>query len=420
MKKLCVVFALIAFAFGGGALALGHAAGTPAAQVTDPNITANGVVGDVVAVDASAKQIFVKTDMGSVVVVVVADNTIFRRINPSNPSAEKATAITFGELGAGDRVLARGKPSDDRKSLPAKMIFVSTKADLAAKQESDRAEWNRRGIVGVVSALNPQSKEITLQSRGPQGPQPVIVQAGGAGVKFRRYAPDSVKFGEAKPSSFEEVKVGDQLRAKGEKNTQGTVFTPEEVVTGSFRTSVGTITAVNPEKNEVTITQMQGGTGPLTVVVSKDSILKHIPEDMMARMGGMGGPRPGGAGAPSGGPAQSGGERRGAPAAGGPGGNATGTPGPGGVTRRTGGFDIQQMMEMLPPTSMADLKPGRMVVVSSTVGVDPTRVTAIQLLAGIEPIVAMMSGRTGGRPGGAGGGGISGGDLGFGFGIGQP
>ena len=82
---------------------------------------------------------------------------------------------------------------------------------------------------------------------------------------------------------------------------------------------------------------------------------------------------------------------------------------------------MQQMLERLPPVTLAELKPGQMVIVSSTVGADPTRVTAIQLVSNIEPLVAMMSRRPGGGgglgPGGFGGGG---GGLGFGFGIGQP
>jgi hypothetical protein len=81
------------------------------------------------------------------------------------------------------------------------------------------------------------------------------------------------------------------------------------------------------------------------------------------------------------------------------------------------------MLERLPSTSLADLKAGDMIVVSSTVGADPTRVTAIQLVAGVEPIVAMMARRAGGGGGGGmagGGGGGAGAANPFGFGIGQP
>jgi hypothetical protein len=85
-----------------------------------------------------------------------------------------------------------------------------------------------------------------------------------------------------------------------------------------------------------------------------------------------------------------------------------------------GGDMIQQMLERLPPVTLAELKPGQMVIISSTVGADPTRVTAIQLVSNIEPIIAMMSRRPG-AAGGLGPGGFGGGGgLSFGFGIGQP
>jgi hypothetical protein len=91
-------------------------------------------------------------------------------------------------------------------------------------------------------------------------------------------------------------------------------------------------------------------------------------------------------------------------------------------------MDPQQMLERLPAVTLAELKPGQMIVVSSTVGADPTRVTAIQLVSNVEPLVAMMSRRPGGGgAGGPGGGGMGGaaaagggGGMNFGFGIGQP
>ncbi|HEV2708412.1 MAG TPA: hypothetical protein VGV59_21030 [Pyrinomonadaceae bacterium] len=408
MKKLSVVLALLLVvnAFAGGANVFAQDAAGAAAQSADPAITANGVVGEVVAVDAASKQIFVKTDAGSVVVAAVADNTVYKRVDPANPSINTAKDMTFAELGAGDRVFARGKVSDDRKTVMARMVIVSTKADLAAKQEAERAEWRQRGIVGVVSAVNAQTKEITLQTRGPQGPLPVVIPVTEK-VKLRRYAPDSVLFSAAKPSTFEAIQVGDQLRAKGDRSEDGTRFTPEEVVTGAFRTAVGTITSVDPAKGELTITQTTQGNQPLIVRVSKDSVLKRVPAEAMAMMGG--GPPPGAGGAQ--------------PAAQGQGGGQN-TAGQGGPRRAGGGFDLQQMFENLPPTTLAELKPGNMIVISSTVGADPSRVTAIQVLSGIEPIMAMMAARQGGGrgPGGAGAGAGAGAaaGAGFGFGIGAP
>jgi len=384
----------------------------------------NNVLGDVVAVDAAAKQIFVKTDAGAVVVVSVSDATRIVKNPPGESKLDKATPYTLAEIGAGDRILALGKVSDDGKTLAGpRAVVINTKAEITAKHEAERAEWQARGVVGVVSAVNPESKEITINTRTPEGPKPVVIPAGTA--KLRRYAPDSIKFADAKPSTFEEVKVGDQLRAKGERAADGSRFTAEEIVTGSFRTAVGTVKAVDAAKNEITIEQMQDKK-PLTVVVRPDSVLKQFPAEAMAMLGG-------GAGGPGGGPG-AGGERRvvmqggpggPAPAAGGGQGQGPGgAPGQGGPVRRM--FDPQQMLERLPPVTLAELKPGQMIVVSSTVGADPTRVTAIQLVSNVEPLIAMMSRRPGGA-GGPGGGmpgggaaAAAGGGFNFGFGIGTP
>jgi hypothetical protein len=52
-----------------------------------------------------------------------------------------------------------------------------------------------------------------------------------------------------------------------------------------------------------------------------------------------------------------------------------------------GAPDFQEMFDNLPAISVAELKKGDAIIVSSTTGVDPTRVTAIRLAAGVEPIL---------------------------------
>jgi hypothetical protein len=393
MRKTLLTMLALALALSAGALGVGAQS------------TANNVLGDVVAVDATARQIFVKTDAGAVVVVSVADTTKIVKNPPGESKLDKSAPYTLAEIAAGDRILALGKLSEDGKTLASpRAVVINTKADIDKKREAERAEWQARGVVGVVSAVNAETKEITIQTRTPEGPKPVIINASAAAVKLRRYAPDSIKFADAKPSTFEEVKAGDQLRAKGDKSGDGARYTAEEVVTGSFRTTLGTVKAVDVAKNEITIEQASDKK-PLIVIVRPDSVLKQVPAEMGMMMMGGGAGGPGGA----------------APAAGGqaaPG----GAPGQGGPVRRM--MDPQQMLERLPAVTLAELKPGQMIVVSSTVGADPTRVTAIQLVSNVEPLVAMMSRRPGGAGGGGGGMGgaaaAGGGAMNFGFGIGQP
>ena len=404
MRKNYVLLILIMVS--AACLAWGQAPSTPPAQAGDQGITPNRVIGEVKAIDATAKQLIVKTDAGSLVTATLSDTTQYLRVAPGETNLTNATKITFADLAEGDRVMAMGKVSDDKKAVPTRTVIVMTKADLAKKQESERAEWRRRGILGVVSAINPATKEITISSRSMAGMQSVIIPISEK-VELRRYAPDSIKFGDAKPSSFAELQVGDQVRALGERAPDGTRFTPEKVVTGAFRTVVGTVTAVDAATGELKITEAEKKQ-PLTIVVKQDAVLRRFPSDMGGGMMMMS--RPAGSG--------------GAPAAGSPAGGtpqgAGGSQGPG-PGRSGGGFNVQEMMERLPAIALADVKPGEMIVVSSTKGADPTRITAISLLSAAEPFLAMVAARQqqqapGSAPNPAGGLGNSG----IQFGIGLP
>ena len=45
------------------------------------------------------------------------------------------------------------------------------------------------------------------------------------------------------------------------------------------------------------------------------------------------------------------------------------------------------MIERMPTLNMAELKPGDALIISSTVGAEADKITAITLLAGVEPIL---------------------------------
>ena len=108
--------------------------------------------------------------------------------------------------------------------------------------------------------MNADTKEITVDARTAGRPKPVVVAAT-AETKFRRYAPDSVRFSDAKPSAFADLKVGDQVRALGTKSADGARFTPDEIVTGAFQTISGSITEIDAEKKEIKIKDLQSQAG---------------------------------------------------------------------------------------------------------------------------------------------------------------
>src|SRR6185436_4611114 len=327
--------------FFAAAIALSLLASSSASLAqTDPNIAAKHAIGEIKSIDAAAKQLTIKTDAGSVVTVTLSDKTTYKKLAPGEQSLTNATDLTFADLAEGDRVMARGTVSADQKSVPALQVIVMTKGDLAKKQEAERQEWRRRGILGVITALKPDTKEITISNRTMAGTQSVVIPISDK-TEMRRYAPDSIKFGDAKPSQFSELKVGDQLRALGDRTEDPLRFTPQKVVTGSFRTVGGVGSAVDPATGEIHIKELEKKT-PLTIVIKQDAVLRRFPAEGM-----MGGMRPGGGGAPgAGAPPAGGGQPQqrpgGGPGAGGPGGRP--------------GFNINDMLERLPAISIADVK----------------------------------------------------------------
>lgn len=379
---LAIALVLVVVLAGSNAPAFAQTASTttPVQQTGDRGITPNGVVGEVKVIDNSARQLIVKTDAGSLVTVTLADSTSYMRLPPGETTLDKATPIAFTDLGEGDRVFARGKVADDKKSVPARVLVVMSKADLAKKQEAERAEWKKRGVLGIITALKPETKEITISSRTMTGPQSLTIPVSDK-TEVRRYAADSIKFADAKTANFDELKVGDQLRALGDRSADGSAFTAEKVVTGSFKTVAGVITAVDAATGEVKINDMQTKQ-PLTIVVKQDAVLRKFPAEMGGGMMMMG--RPGG-GAPAG---QTPGANAGAGPGGAPGGGQGGGPGGGGMR-----MNIQDMLERLPTISIADVKVGDTIIVSSTKGADPMRLTAISLISGADTLLNMLAAR---------------------------
>ena len=180
----------------------------------------DSLIGEVTTVDAAARRLTLKADNGNTVEVPVGEGASVLRAKPGAKSLAEAAPSTLEEVAVGDRVLVRGARSADGASLAARQVVVMAKNDIAQKQEAERADWRKRGVLGTVTAVDPAGGEITLQvGRGPLA-RTLVIPTTGRTVVFRRYAPDSIKFTDAKPSSLAEVKIGDELRALGDRSPE--------------------------------------------------------------------------------------------------------------------------------------------------------------------------------------------------------
>jgi hypothetical protein len=347
-----------------------------AATAEDVPRKPDSAIGEVVAFDAAASQLTLKPDSGENLTVTLLPDAALMRAKPGGTSLKDAASLSFAEIASGDRVLVRGTAAADHRSFTARQVVVMTRADIAQKQDADRALWRSQSVLGAVTAVDLAKGEITLRTGRGAATQPVVVDTTAPAVTFRRYAPDSVRFSDARPSTLGEVKVGDQVRALGERT--GDRVAARQIVFGTFRTLSGAVTAVDAGRGELVLmddTLAQA----VTVSVGSDARLHQLPPEFAARLAAMAAAPP----REAGGPPPDGAAPRFQREAGGA--------SPGGAAprfQREGGRAPEDMLERLPHTTLADLKPGDRVLISSTEGHDSARANAIVLVSGLPALPA--------------------------------
>ena len=353
------------------------------AQAPAPAAPSNRFLGTITAVGAGL--ITVKTDAGAEHKVTVPDGIKIQRIAPGAKDLSNAATIQLSDLTVGDRVLVRIAPDPATDPVTAISIVAIPQADLAQKQQQDREEWQRNGVGGLVKSVNPGTGVIEIASGAGTAQKTITLHTTPTTV-LRRYAPDSVSFDQAKPAPIETIQVGDQLRARGTKSADGLEVAATEVVSGSFRNISGSISSVNATAMTITLKDLITK-HDVTVHVPADAQMRKLPENMakiLASMTKPGDAAAGGNGAQGGGQ-PAGGARPNYAGQAAQGGQPGQTGGESGQGRRSGGGDLQQMLSRAPAIHLSDLQKGDAVMLVSTQGT--SEVTAITLLAGVEPLL---------------------------------
>lgn len=379
--RLIVVFACI----GLGAACVANAS---AAEPAPPpaQTAAARAVGTIKTI--TGKTIVLTTDTGAESTIQVADDARLIRIEPGAKDLKNAVALQLSELQPGDRILVRGMMAGDGKTLAAISVIAMKHEDIAAKQAHEREDWQRHGVGGLVSAVDPATGTIKISTNATGTAKEVTVQVTKQTI-LRRYAPNSVKFDDAKPAPIEQIKVGDQLRARGTRSADGGELAADEIVSGTFRNIAGTIEAVDTAAGTLTVMDLAAKKS-VTVKIGADTQIRKLPPMIAqgiamrlkgsAANGAAGGnasagsaPKPPEAAAVNHAPGQFSGQ--------GAGSGGTGRAGAG------RGGDLQQVLSRMPAATLADLQKGDAVMIVTTEGTEASGGTVITLLAGVEPIL---------------------------------
>ncbi len=366
-------------------------------------------MGSVTAI--SGNTLTVKTDAGDQRQVEVPAEASLKRIEPGQKDLNSAASMVFTDLAVGDRVLVKLDSNATGATLQAALVVAIKQADVAKKQQSDREDWQKRGVAGLVKSVDTSSGSITVTTGAGPTAKTVTITTTKA-TTLKRYAPGSVRFADTQTAPIDAIHAGDQLRARGTKNADGSQVDAEDVVSGTFRNVAGTIASIDAATSTLVVKDLTTKK-QVTIHITSDAQMRRIP-DRMAQMlaARLKGTMPAGGwqqrAGTTGGTAPAGGT----PAQGG-GGQAAGAGGAAGGAG-AGSGDPQRMLAMAPAIKFEELQKGEAVMIVATDGT--TEVNAITLLAGVEPLLEApaasnllsnwsMGGGGGGDAGGGGGGG---------------
>jgi hypothetical protein len=346
----------------------------------------------------SGKTLVLKTDAGPEITISVLEGTRIVRFAGGQTDLKNAPSITLADVQIGDRMVLRGRTGENG-TVEAITLVVMKQADVAQKQQHDREDWQKRGIGGIVSAIDAASGVITVSVN----PTLTVAVKTSKDTGFLRYAPTSVKFSDAQKGTLDQIKIGDQLRARGNRNADGKELAAEEVISGTFRNIAGTISSIDAASNSITVKDLLAKKS-VVIKFNSDSQLRKLAPAMAQRLAFFlkGGAQAAQGGTPAAGQTATSGST---PAIGSPG-PGSNTPGP----RPGGAPDFQQILSRIPSVTLAELQKEDAVMVVATQGNANGEVIAITLVGGVEPILtaspngmgaaALFSGWSLGAPGG--------------------
>jgi hypothetical protein len=223
---------------------------------------------------------------------------------------------------------------------------------------------------------------------GP-GAQPHDVKIDASGkVTVERFSPETGKY---EPGDFGAIAQGNVVRVLGEKNADVTEVKAEAIQSGAFRTIPAVVKSVNGEVVSATDPQTKK---PITITLKPYTTMKRLDDATAMTLARrlnptfqQGGGRGRGQGA----------SQNGAPA------NGAGSPGMmtgmqgagGGQGGGRGGFgggrgmrtDPTKLLDQQPTIAATDLKPNEPVIITGINGSDSSQITAITLIAGVDPIL---------------------------------
>jgi Cu/Ag efflux protein CusF len=347
------------------------------------------VIGTVEKVDASGKVLTVKPDKTDGSSVKFDDKTQFLRIPAGETDTKKATRAAAADVSVGDRVIARLRAGEETQA--AVFLYFTKQTELAQRKAKTAEEWQKDGVTGLVSSVDPNGKKIVLSVRNAGPPRDVTLDVAGNNVDFTRFSPET---GKAEPSALAAIHTGDQVTVIGQKNADATAIKVEAITSGFYKTLPVQIKSIDAGTGQILAMDL-ASKKPITITIHPETTMKKLDDATALQMarrlnptfqqsggrgrGGRGGGADANAGANPDGGAPTGFQRPDQAD------GAQGRGGRGGAGGRN--VDLSKVLDQQPTITLADLKAGEPIVVAGAPTEDMSQMRALKLIAGVDPIL---------------------------------
>ena len=318
----------------------------------------------------TADVVTISTAAGVEVSVTIPATARVLQLPPGSTDLKAGSPATIEDLALGDRMLAIGTAGDSALTIHATRIFLMKSSDIATRNAAEQLDWQRRGTGGLVKAVD--GAQLTVAA----GTRTVRIDTTPKTI-FKRYAADSVAFGDARPSTLTDLHPGDQLRARGAFSDDHTSLAAEEIVSGTFANFSGVVSQVDASASTLTLRDLATHKNVIVDLGAKSDLRKLTP-DAATKFASRNAPASAVAGN--------------AAAAGARPAHAEGA---GASTPRHSDVDLAQILSRMPTQTLADLKVGDSVMIVATEK-NAQNPTVLTLLSGVEAILSATP--SGGRP----------------------
>jgi len=208
-------------------------------------------VGQLQVMDLASHVFMLKSDGGDLTNVRFENSTQFLQVPAGKQASPASLRLDPIQVNAGDRVCI---PSSDDKE-PIKQALVTRRTDIEAQQRDELVRWQAKSAFGVITALDPRTRNITLKLSHPTTSSQITIDASGP-VTYQAFS--AGRFREL-PTLWNQLSVGNYLYVRGEKSGDAHVMAARLIVAGDFRTFTGTIESMDALGERIRVRAMLSG-----------------------------------------------------------------------------------------------------------------------------------------------------------------